>query len=40
MSLPGFGTNAYLYLKRIEEETFEEVPDMSSLSSLSALADL
>lgn len=40
MSLPGFGTNAYLYLKRIEEETFEEVPDMSSLSSLGALASL
>lgn len=34
-SVPGVGTCAYLYLKRLDHEAREELPDSSSVSSVS-----
>ena len=36
-SLPGVGTCAYLYLKRLETEAREELPTHDSVSSISII---
>jgi len=41
MSMPGIGTHAYLYLKRLDTDAREEVPSsVSSVSSVSSLSEL